>query len=126
MIENENTVTGEPLSVIPEYTLNSTLDWKVNARLSTLLTVSYYGKQEPRRLTTTGAAASGEALNALSPYAVVGANLGYALRSGLYLRTGINNLFDERLFRRSTNGSTGAESYNEAGRSLFVNLTASF
>ncbi|WP_312520063.1 TonB-dependent siderophore receptor [Massilia sp.] len=126
MIENENTVTGEPLSVIPEYTLNSTLDWKVNARLSTLLTVSYYGKQEPRRLTTNGAAATGEALNPLSPYAVVGANIGYTLTSKVYVRTGINNLFDERLFRRSTNGSTGAQSYNEAGRSLFVNLTASF
>lgn len=126
MIENENKTNGEPLSVIPEYTLNSTLDWKVNARLTTLLTVSYYGKQEPRRLTGTGAQASGEALNTLAPYAVVGANVGYAFTPKLYLRTGINNLFDERLFRRSTNGSTGAESYNEPGRSLFVNLTASF
>ena len=126
MIENESKSNGEPLSVIPEYTLNSTLDWKVNARLTTLLTVSYYGKQEPRRLTGTGAQASGEALNTLAPYAVVGANVGYAFTPKLYLRTGINNLFDERLFRRSTNGSTGAESYNEPGRSLFVNLTASF
>ncbi|MDY0961798.1 TonB-dependent siderophore receptor [Massilia sp. CFBP9026] len=126
MIENENKTNGEPLSVIPEYTLNSTLDWKVNARLTTLLTVSYYGKQEPRRLTGTGGQASGEALNTLAPYAVVGANVGYAFTPKLYLRTGINNLFDERLFRRSTNGSTGAESYNEPGRALFVNLTASF
>ncbi len=126
MIENENKTNGEPLSVIPEYTLNSTLDWKVNAKVTTLLTVSYYGKQEPRRLTGTGAQASGEALNTLAPYAVVGANVGYAFTPKLYLRTGINNLFDERLFRCSTNGSTGAESYNEPGRSLFVNLTASF
>ena len=126
MIENENKTNGEPLSVIPEYTLNSTLDWKVNSRVTTLLTVSYYGKQEPRRLTGTGGQASGEALNTLAPYAVVGANVGYAFTPKLYLRTGINNLFDERLFRRSTNGSTGAESYNEPGRALFVNLTASF
>ena len=39
---------------------------------------------------------------------------------------GINNLFDERLFRQSTNGTSGAASYNEAGRSLFVSLTSSF
>lgn len=126
MIENEDSATGEPLSVIPEYTLNSTLDWKVNAKLSTLLTVSWYGKQEPRRINTGGSPATGDALTPLSPYAVVGANVGYTLSKSLYLRTGINNLFDERLFRRNVGSGAGAQTYNEAGRSLFVNLTASF
>lgn len=126
MIDNQDKTTGEPLSVIPEYTLNSTLDWKVNAKLSTVLTLSYYGKQEPRRLTGTGGQATGEALTPLSPYAVAGANVGYALTSRLNLRAGINNLFDERLFRKSLSSGAGAQTYNEAGRALFVNLTASF
>ena len=108
MIENENKTTGEPLSVIPEYTLNASLDWQVNARLSTLLTVSYYGKQEPRRINTGGAPATGDELTPLSPYAVVGANAGYTFNRMLSVRAGINNLLDERLFRRSTGSGAGA------------------
>ncbi len=126
MIENENKTTGEPLSVIPEYTLNTTLDWQFNDRLSFVGTGSWYGKQEPRRLTTQGAAATGDALNAISPYSVWGVNVGYAFTPKLRVRAGINNLFDERKFRESTGSSAGAATYNEAGRSLFVSLTSTF
>jgi len=46
MLESEDKQTGEPLSVIPEYTLNSSLDWQVTQQLSLQLTGTYYGKQE--------------------------------------------------------------------------------
>ncbi|MET0267441.1 MAG: FepA family TonB-dependent siderophore receptor, partial [Duganella sp.] len=126
MIENESKLTGEPLSVIPKYTLNSQLDWQVNDQLSLLLTGTYYGKQEPRRLTQTGAAATGAQLNTLDPYGVVGLSGGYVLNRNLSLRAGINNLFDERLFRASVGHDAGAATYNEPGRSLFVSLSAKF
>lgn len=126
MIENKNKTTGEPLSVIPKYTVNSQLDWQINDKLSMLFTGTFYGKQEPRRLTGNGAAATGNALQALDPYSVWGVSGGYALTPKLRVRTGINNLFDKRMFRESVGSDAGAATYNEPGRSLFVNLTASF
>ena len=47
MVENENKTTGQPLSVIPEYTVNTSLDWQAAANLSLLLTGTFYGRQEP-------------------------------------------------------------------------------
>jgi len=43
---------------------------------------------------------------------------------------GINNLFDKRLFREGTTSTSatgaGAATYNEPGRSYWVNLTVGF
>ena len=50
MLRSENRETGEPLSIIPEYTINSTLDWQVTQPLSTQATVTWYGKQSPGKL----------------------------------------------------------------------------
>ncbi len=47
MLQSKDKDTGNPLSVIPEYTLNSTLDWQASERLSTQLTSTIYGRQEP-------------------------------------------------------------------------------
>ena len=126
MIENKNKTTGEPLSVIPRYTLNSTLDWQATDRLQMLFTATFYGKQEPRRLTGIGAAATGDALQTLSPYSVWGVSAGYDLTPKTRLRAGINNIFDKRMYRESVGSSAGAATYNEPGRALFVSLTAAF
>ncbi len=126
MLENENQTTGEPLSIIPRYTLNSSIDWQASDKLSVLFNGTLYGKQEPRSLTNSGGAATGAALQSLSPYSVWGVSLGYHFSPTLRLRTGINNLFDKRLYRQDTNSGAGAATYNEAGRSVFVSLTAAF
>ena len=34
MIENKNKTTDQPLSIIPRYTINSTLDWRATEKLS--------------------------------------------------------------------------------------------
>jgi outer membrane receptor for ferrienterochelin and colicin len=34
MIKSEDKKTGNPLSIIPKYTINSMLDWQVNSKLS--------------------------------------------------------------------------------------------
>lgn len=126
MIENKNKTTGEPLSVIPRYTINTSLDWRIDAQWSLLASGTLYGKQEPRRLSGTHAPATGDALNTVSPYSVWSVNMAYAITPRLRLRAGVNNLFDERLFRESVGTSAGAATYNEAGRSLFVSLVSSF
>ena len=126
MIENENKTTGEPLSIIPRYTINSSLDWQATDRLSLLLTGTFYGKQEPRNLTSSGGVATGDALTSRKPYSIWGISLGYDFTPKTRMRVGINNLFDKRLFREAVNSNAGAATYNEPGRALFVSLTSSF
>jgi len=126
MIENKNKETGQPLSIIPRYTVNSSLDWKVDERLSVLFTGTFYGKQKPPTQTMRGAEATGLALNQRGSYAVFGISAGYQITPKTRLGAGISNLFDKRLFRESVGVSAGAATYNEPGRSFYVSLNHQF
>lgn len=127
MIESENRDTGEPLSVIPEYTLNSTLDWQATEKLSLQLSATYYGEQEspsinPRRQE----AIADEARQDIDSYGLMGVSAGYAFNPNYSLRVGINNLFDKRIYREGNATEAGAATYNEPGRAYFASITASF
>lgn len=126
MIQNKNKSNGEPLSVIPKYTVNSMLDWTVTEALDLSLTVTHFGKQEPRRLTTVGNAAEGDALNDRDPYTLVGLGANYELTKNWRFAAGVSNLFDKQLRRESISGGQGANNYNEPGRAFYVSTTASF
>ncbi|WP_027909670.1 TonB-dependent siderophore receptor [Pseudomonas sp. URMO17WK12:I4] len=126
MIQNKNKSTGEPLSVIPKYTVNSMLDWSVTQALDLSLIVTHYGKQEPRRLTSQGSAATGDALRARDPYTLVGLSANYELNENWRFGAGINNLFDKQIRRESIAGGEGANTYNEPGRAFYVSATTSF
>lgn len=126
MIENKSKETNQPLSVIPKYTINSTLDWQATPKLSTQLTGTFYGKQEPRTNTLTGAEATGTQLDSISPYAIFGVSAAYKVNTSWRLGLGIGNLFDKRIERRSNNSSAGAYTYNEPGRLYYATATLSF
>lgn len=127
MIQNENDETGQPLSVIPEYTINTSLDWQVTERFSLLAGLTYYGKQEPRTVDGRGGQASGNALNSRDPYALVNVSGTFDVNSNVRLTAGITNLFNEQLQREgSDTGSAGANTYNEPGRAYFVSLSTTF
>jgi ferric enterobactin receptor len=126
MIENHNKETGEPLSVIPEYTINSMLDWAVTESLDLSFSMTHYGEQEPRSLTTRGAAASGDELQVREAYTLYGLTGNYELDKTWSFSAGINNLFDKRLYRENNSGGAGANTYNEPGRAYFASVTASF
>lgn len=126
MIQNKNKTTGEPLSVIPKYTVNSMLDWTVTEALDLSLTVTHYGKQEPRQLTTVGNAATGDALRERDPYTLVGLGANYELNKNWRFGAGISNLFDKQIRRESISGGEGANTYNEPGRAFYVSATTSF
>lgn len=49
MLQSKNKETGERLSIIPQYTLNSTLSWQVRQDVSLQSTFTWYGKQEPKK-----------------------------------------------------------------------------
>lgn len=127
MVENKNKETGQPLSVIPRFTINSTLDWQINPRWSSQLTATFYGRQKPMSYNTANnTERTGDDLNPLPTYSVWGISTGYEVNKHFHLRAGINNLFDKRLYRLSTTNNFGASTYNEPGRAFFVQLTGRF
>lgn len=126
MIENKDKTTDEPLSIIPRYTINASLDWQATEKVSLLATGTYYGRQKPRQLTGTGASAQDAALTVRGSYALYGFNVGYDFTPAVRLRVGVDNLFDKRLFRAGGGSAVGAETYNEPGRAYYVSLNAGF
>ena len=138
MIESKNKATGDYLSIIPKYTVNSMLDWRVNSQLGMLFSMTFYGRQEPMKFDYKGAAVTGTSANSVAPYAVAGISGNYTFSKNLKMAAGISNLFDKRQFRAGnavsvsstaiygTSGGAGAATYNEPGRTLYVSLTSSF
>jgi len=130
MIENKSKETGQPLSVIPRYTINSTLDWQATEKLSLQALATFYGKQKPRtqnpNANPNNNAETGDALNERGSYAIFGLGSSYQYDKNLYFRVGVNNLFDKRLYREAATNGAGAASYNEPGRLYYFTMTASF
>ena len=79
MIENKNKTTGDYLSVIPKFTVNSTLSWQATQDLSMQSTLTWYGRQKPKKYNYQGKPATGGETREVSPYAVVGASATYDL-----------------------------------------------
>ncbi|MCD9032325.1 TonB-dependent siderophore receptor [Luteimonas sp. Y-2-2-4F] len=132
MIENENEETGQPLSIIPEYTVNTSLDWQATENLSLLLTGTFYGRQEPATLDMNNdprCAGTEPVCTALTPrgsYNLWGLSGRYRITRTVSLGAGVNNLFDKRLFREANSNGAGAATYNEPGRSYFVSMNIGF
>ncbi|MCP8466308.1 TonB-dependent siderophore receptor [Pseudomonas sp. ZM23] len=132
MLESKNKETGDVLSVTPEYTLNSMLDWQATDDLSLQATVAWYGKQKPKKYDYHGDRVTGSATDELSPYAIAGLSGTYTFTRNLSVTAGVDNVFDKRLFRAGNAqgvnniAGAGAATYNEPGRTLYTSITASF
>ncbi len=122
MIKSENKDTGNPLSVIPKYTINTLLDWQVNDKLSTQLQWTQYGRQKPREYAETRNETGAMSDKEIGAYAVVGLGANYQMTKNLRLNAGISNLFDKRIYREND----GASTYNEPGRAYYAGVTMSF
>jgi ferric enterobactin receptor len=138
MIQNKNKDTGDYISVIPEFTINSKLGWQFNEQLYLKTTMTWYGRQKPRQYDYQGNPTTGSERNEVSPYAIFGFSGTYEFNQYVSLTAGVNNLFDKRQFRAgnaltTTNARTGdtmsgagAQTYNEAGRTIFASLNTRF
>jgi ferric enterobactin receptor len=126
MTKSENRDTGEPLSIIPEYTVNSTLDWQVSTPLSLQATMTWYGRQEPPKLDYQGNRVTGDATRSISPYALFGVSGRYVFNKHLSVNLGVSNIGDKRLFREGNSREAGAYTYNQPGRTYYASLTASY
>lgn len=138
MIENKNKTTGDYLSIIPEFTINSTLSWQATQDLSMQSTMTWYGRQKPKKYNYKGEAVSGSEKREVSPYAIFGLSGTYAFSKNISITTGIDNLLDKRQFRagnaQTTGNATtgaymygaGAATYNEPGRTYFMSVNSQF
>lgn len=127
MIESKDKDSGEPLSIIPEYTVNTSLDWAATEKLSLQVSGTYYGTQEsPSYNARRNVAIETQAQKDIDPYGLMGVSAGYAFNEQYSVRMGINNLFDKRIYREGNATEAGANTYNEAGRAYFASVTASF
>jgi len=123
MIESESKETGNPLSIIPKYTINNMLDYQVTDKFSANVNWTLYGRQKPRKYAET----SKENKEGLSDketgaYSIVGFNVNYDLTKNLRLNAGISNLLDKRVYRENE----GASTYNEPGRAYYAGVKMSF
>jgi len=127
MIESEDKTTGEPLSVIPKFTVNTTVDWLATEQLGFQANAVWYGKQKsPGFQNRRNLAIEEQYQQDVKPYAMFGLNANYRLNKNVRFVVGVNNLFDKKLYRGGSSDYAGANTYNEAGRSYFATATVSF
>ncbi|MER5029764.1 TonB-dependent siderophore receptor [Pantoea anthophila] len=122
MIESKDKETGNPLSIIPKYTINTLLDWQVTQDFSTDLNWTMYGRQKPRRHAESRTENGSMSDREVGAYSVFGINFSYDITKNLRANAGINNLLDKQLYREAD----GASTYNEPGRAYYAGLTFTF
>ena len=136
MLQSKNKETGDRLSIIPEYTLNSTLSWQIYQDVSVQSTFTWYGKQEPKKYNYNGQPVTGSEKNEVSPYSILGLSATWDVTKYVSLTGGVDNVFDKRHWRagnaQTTGGDTGymygagAETYNESGRTWYMSVNTQF
>lgn len=125
MLESEDKRNGQPLSLIPEYTVNTWLEWQAREDLAFILSATHYGETKSPALTaTTGGVVTNP--EPRDPYTLVNLGLTYDINETFRMAAGVNNIFDKRVFREGSGNAAGANTYNEPGRSFYVSLTAKF
>ncbi|MBE0234345.1 FepA family TonB-dependent siderophore receptor, partial [Enterobacter hormaechei] len=138
MLQSKNKETGDRLSIIPEYTLNSTLSWQVRQDVSLQSTFTWYGKQQPKKYNYKGQPVTGSEKDEVSPYSIVGLSATWDVTKNVSLTGGVDNVFDKRQWRAGnaqTTGNTttgaymygaGAYTYNEPGRTWYMSVNTRF
>ncbi|WP_437608591.1 TonB-dependent siderophore receptor [Erwinia sp. V71] len=138
MLKSKNKSTGDRLSVIPEYTLNSTLAWQATQDLSLQTTFTWYGRQTPKKYDYQHKLLTGSSLAEVSPYSILGMSGTYDVNKYVSVTLGIDNLLDKRHFRQGNSQRTGntagtsymdgagANTYNESGRTFYMSLNTQF
>ena len=127
MHKTKNKDTGNPLSIVPKYTLNSSLNYQITEAFDAMLTYTQYGKQTSRK-NPENRMENGKLANSsdIGSYAVWGLSTGYNWKNTVSVRVGVNNLFDKRLYRSSSSTNYNAHTYNEPGRAYYATLKYTF
>ncbi|MEJ5033818.1 TonB-dependent siderophore receptor [Acinetobacter sp. MYb191] len=120
MMDSVNKTTGNPLSVVPNYTINSIFNYDITDQFDVNFVYTQYGRQKPRQFAET----RNTTMNTKSvpSYGIAGINVGYKFTDQFSGRVGVSNLFDEQLVRNNDLNQT----YNEPGRAYYASLKYAF
>ena len=126
ILRSERKDNGEPLSLIPKFTVNTGVDWDITPRWNANADVSYYGTIEaPKRSVTTD-----DELDTLlldrDPYAIANVSTRYDLTKAITVGAGVKNLFDTGVYREGTSNNAGARTFNEPGRTYVFDVSVDF
>lgn len=125
MLESKNKSNGQPLSLVPDYTINTALEWLVREDLSFTLSATHYGETPSPtvRSFNNSPVTNPEPRKA---YTLVNLGTSYDINESYKLTAGVNNIFDERVLREGSGNNAGANTFNEPGRSFYMSLSARF
>lgn len=126
MIDSVDKATNNPLSMIPSYTLNSTLNYAITDRWDVDISYTQYGRQKPRQFAQSNVEnTTGDGLlhnPEVKSYGIAAISTGYRFSDGISAKVGINNLFDKQILRDHSLSQT----YNEPGRAYYASLSYDF
>ncbi|WP_439290938.1 FepA family TonB-dependent siderophore receptor [Lonepinella koalarum] len=118
-----NKTTGNPLSLMPKYTISSTLTYQATDNLDFATTYTRYGKQlsRPNNVRYMHYVNNPVVQERLGSYGVWGASVGYKW-GDFSVRAGVSNILNKRI--NVTNSA--ASKSNEIGRAYYTTLKYSF
>ena len=122
MIKSEKE-DGQPLSLVPDYTINAALDWYARPDLTVTLSATRYGEIEAASINSINGAEFEETATR-EPYTLVNLGAVWHLDDSARLSGGVTNLFDKTVLRTDSGG--GANTFNEPGRALYLSLNKTF
>ncbi|MCB5409146.1 FepA family TonB-dependent siderophore receptor [Pseudogemmobacter faecipullorum] len=123
MIDSKIKSTGQPLSLVPDYTINASLDWAVRDDMLLLLSATHYGPIQPSAVSVVTGSVT-EDPNERGGYTLWNLGMKWEMNEATQLSAGVSNLFDKQVFRTETSG--GSNTFNEPGRAFYIGLNATF
>lgn len=120
---SRNKETGDPLSLVPDHTVNLSLDWYARPDLTVTLSATHYGRIQSAQLVPTNREPLA-GTEASDPYTLVNLSASWDIAQGTRLTAGVTNIADRTVLR--TNASEGANTFNEPGRAVYLGLVRSF
>ena len=122
MIKSEKD-NGEPLSLVPEYTINAALDWYATEALTVTLSATHYGEISAAGIASTTGEVY-EDTESRDPYTLVNLGGNWQINDTARVSAGITNLLDKTVVR--TGSGANANTFNEPGRAFYLTLNKSF
>ena len=122
MIESINKSTGNPLSIVPNYTINSIFNYDITDLTDVNFVYTQYGRQKSRTVAESNTENGSMKTEAVASYGLAGINIGHKFTQNFSGRLGVSNLFDEQKLRDKTSN----QSYNEPGRAYYASLKYQF
>lgn len=122
--EKQNDASGHrrPLSVTPEWSIASVVDWQINNAVSTTLQAQYIGKQVGLDWRIANSSGQNGSQRIQAGYTIYDIGLNYKINDVFQVNGGVRNLFD-----RDPNGvAAHGNNYYTPGRRYFATLTANF